>query len=291
MTRDARNGVQPPARAPHAGTTPLACVAGPRRHPGSLSDPPGASGACAGCCDDTGHHVRLIDGFDVSIAGASIELSRGCQRLVAFLALWERPVLRSFVSGNLWPDSDIEHANASLRTTLWRLSTGRRSNLVNATNSHVSLHQLVSVDYHDALAWSRQAITTATEPLPAPWTLAKIDTLAGDILPDWYDDWVLVARERFRQLRLHALEALCEQLTATRRFGEALMAGLGAIQIEPLRESAHRMVIAVHLQEENQIEAMRQYRSYEQLLFRELSLQPSASLRSLVFASRRATTS
>jgi len=51
------------------------------------------------------------------------------------------------------------------------------------------------------------------------------------------------------------------------------------------------MVIAVHLQEENQIEAMRQYRSYEQLLFRELSLQPSASLRSLVFASRRATTS
>jgi DNA-binding SARP family transcriptional activator len=236
-----------------------------------------------------GHHVRLIDGFDVCMDGESVELSRGCQRLVAFLALWERPVLRSFVSGNLWPDSDIEHANASLRTTLWRLSTERRHDLVTATAGHVSLHQSVSVDYRDALAWSRQAIATAAEPLPAPWTLAEIDALAGDVLPDWYDDWVLVARERFRQLRLHALEALCEQLAAAGRFGEALLAGLGAVQIEPLRESAHRKVIEVHLLEDNQIEAMRQYCSYEQLLFRELALHPSASLRSLVFGSRRAT--
>src|SRR6266700_2866149 len=33
--------------------------------------------------------------------------------------------------------------------------------------------------------------------------------LSADLLPDWYDDWLLLEQERFRQLRMHALEALC----------------------------------------------------------------------------------
>ena len=33
-------------------------------------------------------------------------------------------------------------------------------------------------------------------------------------------------RERYHHLRLHALEAMCERLTAARRYGEAVEAGL-----------------------------------------------------------------
>ena len=51
--------------------------------------------------------------------------------------------------------------------------------------------------------------------------------LKGEILPDWYDDWLLLERERIRQLRLHALEAIrCTRLTAAGRFGEAIEAAL-----------------------------------------------------------------
>ena len=63
------------------------------------------------------------------------------------------------------------------------------------------------------------------------------------MLPACYDDWVLVQRDRFRQLRLHALEALCERLTASGRYGEAIDAGLAAVCAEPLRESSHRVLI------------------------------------------------
>jgi DNA-binding SARP family transcriptional activator len=66
------------------------------------------------------------------------------------------------------------------------------------------------------------------------------------------------------------------------RYGEALLAGLAAVAIEPLRESAHRSVIDVHLAEHNQVEALRQYRAYEQLLRTQLALRPSAELRHLV---------
>ncbi|MDQ1721301.1 MAG: hypothetical protein QOI26_1035 [Pseudonocardiales bacterium] len=234
-------------------------------------------------------HVRLIDGFELRHGPVAVDLPRSCQRLIGFLALWERPVLRSFVSGNLWPDSDTEHANASLRSTLWRLPNGRGQCLVHATSNQLALDPSVHVDYRDALVWSR-AVLAHAGPLPAPWTLGEITVLSREVLPDWYDDWVLLARERFRQLRLHALESLCEQLAAVGRFGEALLAGLGAVAIEPLRESAHRRVIAVHLQEHNRIEAIRQYRSYERLLEEELSLQPSAELRQLLVTELRAAT-
>ena len=38
----------------------------------------------------------------------------------------------------------------------------------------------------------------------------------GDLLPDWYDDWLVLERERLRELRVRALERVCERLTAHR---------------------------------------------------------------------------
>ena len=237
------------------------------------------------------YQLSLIDGFELRREGAVIEIPRGCQRLIAFLALWERPVLRSFVSGTLWADSNIDHANASLRSTLWRVPSRDMQEIVAATRSHLSLAASVVVDYRETTTWARTVLAGSAQPLHPAWTVSEICALGSEVLPDWYDEWVLLARERFRQLRLHALESLCEQLASAGRYGEALLAGLGAVAIEPLRESAHRRVIAVHLQEANHIEALRQYRSYERLLQEELSLQPSAALRAmLVPALRPATT-
>lgn len=77
----------------------------------------------------------------------------------------------------------------------------------------------------------------------APWRLGK----AGEPLPEWHDDWVLIARERLRQLRLHGLEELCRGCSADGRHAEATEPSLAAVGREPLRESAHRVLIAAHL--------------------------------------------
>ena len=74
---------------------------------------------------------------------------------------------------------------------------------------------------------------------------------AGELLPHWYDDWVVIERERFRQLRLHALDALCESLAAAGRYAAAVEAGRASVAAEPLRESAHRLLIQAHLAEGN----------------------------------------
>jgi DNA-binding SARP family transcriptional activator len=106
--------------------------------------------------------------------------------------------------------------------------------------------------------------------------------LGADVLPDWYDDWVLLERERFRQLRIRALDRLCESLAGRRRSAEALEVGLAAVAIEPLRESAHRALVRIHLSDGNACEALRQYGLCRRLLGEQLGIEPSDQMEELV---------
>jgi len=93
---------------------------------------------------------------------------------------------------------------------------------------------------------------------------------------------VLLERERLRQLRLHALEALAEKLPAVGRFGEAVQVAQAAVQAEPLRETARRALVRIHLAQGNVAEALRTYESFREQLFDELGVAPSSQMERLV---------
>jgi DNA-binding SARP family transcriptional activator len=222
--------------------------------------------------------LGLLRGFRLERDGGDFDLPLGIQRLVAFLALHNRPLLRLYVAGNLWLDSNEEHANANLRTALWRLHR-LGFNLVDATRSHLSLAPGVVVDLHELSDGARQILRHETAP-----NHEKLDAIVhgGDLLPDWYDEWVIVEREHFRQLRLLALETLCTDLAAAGSYPGAVEAGLACVAAEPLRESAHRALMSAHLAEGNRVEAIRQFRLYEALVRDELGVEPSAALRRML---------
>jgi len=197
---------------------------------------------------------------------------------LALLALRSRPLERLYVAGLLWLDASEERAGASLRSALWRLPQPGGVPVVETSATHLRLASDVYVDFHD-LAARMERLDQASSEIHE---LAPSSALTGDLLPDWYEDWILLERERFRQLRLHALEALCARLTEAGRFGAAVQAGLTAVSGEPLRESAHRTLIQAHLAEGNPGEAVRQYHLYRRLLADELAIEPSAAIRALV---------
>jgi DNA-binding SARP family transcriptional activator len=149
--------------------------------------------------------------------------------------------------------------------------------LGNATD--IWLHPELGVDLWDAEARARALCRPEA---PAGELLADLDVLGQDLLPGWDVEWLAVDQETFRQKRLHALERSAGVLCESGRFTDALDAGLGAVRSEPLRESAHRRVIEVHLAEGNHAEALRQYDRYRLLLADELGLRPSDSIRRLV---------
>ena len=222
--------------------------------------------------------LTLINGFELHRAGAPVTLPFGAQRLIAFLALKEHPVLRSQVAGTLWPEALDGQAGANLRSTLWRI---RRSgcSAVAGTGGHVGLAPWVMVDLRDTYAVAYRVLDPAAETDVSPSTISRFER---DLLPDWYEDWVQADRERFRQIRLHTLERLSERLAERGLFAGAIEAALSAIAGEPLRESAHRTLIRIYLMEGNKGEAIRQYVMYQRLLWDELGIQPSVELQRLV---------
>ena len=110
---------------------------------------------------------------------------------------------------------------------------------------------------------------------------------AMDLLPGWYDDWVIFERERIRQRLLHALEALSRRLVEVNRCAEAIDAAISAVSADPLRESANRVLIEAHLAEGNLVEARRTYERYRDSVRRELGVEPGEQMTSLVRAGFR----
>ena len=221
--------------------------------------------------------LHLFHGFELRHGDDVVPLPISAQRLVAFLALRSRPVHRLHVAGTLWIDTSEKHANACLRTALWRLRRFGASVVV-ATSTHVAFSDSVAVDAHETATRATAILhggDCGENPVPA---LSQ----SGELLPDWYDDWVLIERERLRQLVLHALERLTAEATDAGRLSEATEAGLAAVALEPLRESAHRLVVEAHLADGNIGEALRQYRLFRRLLRDTLGLQPSPRMESLV---------
>jgi DNA-binding SARP family transcriptional activator len=224
----------------------------------------------------------LLGSFGLTCDGEPVQVPMSVQRVLAFLALHPRPLQRLYVAGSLWLELPEDRAGASLRSALWRLQRcGPR--LVDASAHHLALGAGVDVDLHTAEALARRVLD---ESRPAALDVDG-SALAADLLPDWYESWVLLERESHRQLRLRALEKLCERLLEVGRFDEALELGLAAVAADPLRESAHRAVVRVHLEEGNVNEAVRQYRLFRQLLRDKLGVEPSDRMRRLFQLSRQ----
>ncbi|HSP72017.1 MAG TPA: BTAD domain-containing putative transcriptional regulator [Gaiellaceae bacterium] len=221
--------------------------------------------------------LTLLGSFGFACDGEPVVLPMSAQRVLAFVALHQRPLQRQYVAASLWLDSPEDRAFASLRSALWRLGRHGRA-LVQPQAQLLALAEDVEVDLRESEAEARCAL----DGIEGERLSSSLSAFAEDLLPDWYEDWVVLERERYRQLRLRALDALCERLTAADRLAEALEAGLAAVAGEPLRESAHRAVIRVHLAEGNVGEAIRQYRLCRRLLREQLGIEPSARMQELI---------
>lgn len=219
----------------------------------------------------------LFGALRLSRGGHEVFIQLSAQRLIALVAL-RTAIRRVEAAGILWPDVPDARATARLRTTLWRL---RRSgpDVLSAANGQLFVHDGIDVDYRDWMAVALQIIDQPGSVGEADLGLLRPH---GELLTGWYDDWILLERERVRQLQLHVLEAAAEQLLRRGLHAAALEFALGALCMEQSRESAHRLVIRVHLAEGNVGEAWRQFKRCEYVLGKELGIRPSGQLRALL---------
>jgi DNA-binding SARP family transcriptional activator len=231
---------------------------------------------------DDRYQLTLLGGFSLRRDGAEIELAPSAQRLLAFLAVHRRHP-RGYVSSMLWPEYPQEQALASLRTALWRVRS-RAGGILLSTRHDLDLDPDVTVDLHHLAEAAHQVVESADQERPLADVQDVLGTLSspGELLPGWYDDWVLTEREQARLLHVRALEALAEQLLTHNRPSTAVHAALTATALEPFRDSAHAAVLRAYLSEGNTTEAIRHFQHYRTLLHRELGVEPSPALYNLV---------
>lgn len=190
--------------------------------------------------------LRLLKGFALTISHTRVPVCTSTQRLLAFLALQDIPRSRAYVAGILWPDVTTARANANLRSSLWR-ATRTGHSIIEASPQEMAISKDISVDLHEAVRHAHRLLDNS-RPCDDILTMRTLADLSADLLPEWPEnDWMLIEQEQYHQLRLYALEAMTERLTAARRHGEAVAAGLAAVRAEPLRESAHRVLVKAHL--------------------------------------------
>ena len=228
-----------------------------------------------------GNELSLLGGFVFSVGGdALLGVSAGSQRLLAFLAVRDRAMPRNHVAGTLWPESTDDHAGASLRSAVSRLRGPARA-AVTVTAADLSLAEGVAVDVHHSQQLARRLIDRDGARSDGDIGAASVSALSGDLLPGWYDDWAVIAAEDWRQLRMHALEAVAARLTDADRLAEAAAAALAAVRAEPLRETARAALIRVHMAQGNQSAAYGEFERYRVLLRAEIGVEPTARLTEL----------
>jgi two-component SAPR family response regulator len=159
---------------------------------------------------------------------------------------------------------------------------GPTRHAVKVTAHDLSLDEGVAVDVHYSQALARRLIDRDAPLLDGDIATPAVTALSDDLLPGWYEDWAVIAAEDWRQLRLHALEAVAARLTAADRLAEAAEAALAAVRAEPLRESARAALIRVHMAEGNQPDAIGEFERYRVLLRAELGIEPTSRLRHLL---------
>jgi DNA-binding SARP family transcriptional activator len=219
--------------------------------------------------------LQLLDHFAFEAEGESSNVPLVVQRLLAFLGL-RGLSHRSRIAGTLWPDVEETQALASLRTTVWRLKKVS-PDCVRCEGLSLGLHPRVTVDTHDQETFVNTLLNGNVD--DPEWLRAGLPHLRqGDLLPGWYEDWVIVERERMNILRLHALENAARILTRHRELDAALDLALEAVRTEPLRETAQAVLMSVYIAEGNVADAVHQYDSFSRLLHRELGIAPSSQL-------------
>lgn len=237
---------------------------------------------------DCGHlELDLLRFWQLRRDGEIVHVALRQQRLIAALAI-RGPRARNYVAGLLWPDCPEPRALESLRVSVHMVSR-QVPGLLAKDGSVLALDPVVEVDLNRVRAMLQETAggteTASVRQESGTGSAPKTALLAlrdADLLPGWYEDWVVFEQSRLHQDRLHALTLLSRSLLATGDCECAVEAATAALEIEPLYESAVRALVTAELALGNPVSALHAYENYATALRRDTGILPSEALDNLI---------
>jgi DNA-binding SARP family transcriptional activator len=228
---------------------------------------------------DGPHRVTVLGAFTLTSSSSApgaggVALGTDARRLVAYLAVHPRRQRRAALAADLWPG----------------LAEGAALRLLDDAVAAVDVPGLLATDDDGGLALAADVEVDLDVAMRLVRTLPEVPgsqdvdltLLRSDILPGWTASWLAVERERFRQLRLHAVEERSARLTAAGRHEEAVALARRAVRCAPSRESARRAVINAMLAQGDVAGAMAEHDEYQELLRSSVGAAPAFPIDTLL---------
>ncbi len=219
--------------------------------------------------------------------------SRRGNELLAYLLLNRHTLhARERLAGLFWGDSDDQKARHCLNTTLWRLQgilgllPARQQSYLKVDPRHIGFNltsdfHLDVAEFETRCAWAEQLDPEAIDQ-QAFLLRQAITFYRADLLPNCYEEWCLVERERLQNLYLRALGRLLAYHVAHDERDAAIDCARRILSGDPLREEVHRELIQIYLATGQHGAALRQYRACEEVLRRELTVAPMPETQALL---------
>jgi len=230
-----------------------------------------------------GLRLTLLGGFEALLTtGEAVDLPAQKDRaLLAFLAIGSGAAhSRDRLAGLLWSEHGDQQARDSLKQALMRLRRGLGGDMLRADRQSIGLDSdAVSVD---TLLFEGLVRDGSLEALIQAAALYHGDLLDGLAVRDpAFEDWLLVERQRLRQLFERALAALMAKALAESDADSAVAAAQRLSLLDPLSESACRTLMQVHGDRGETVQALRLYDRLRERLYREMGVQPEAATTAL----------
>jgi DNA-binding SARP family transcriptional activator/tetratricopeptide (TPR) repeat protein len=220
--------------------------------------------------------VRLLGKFDVRFDDALVKIpSRSEQSLFAFLILHAGAAFRrEHLAGLFWLDSDETLAKGYLRQALWRLRKAFSSASPNVPNYFQADKISMTFDSQQAY-WLDVAQLKKGHQETIDDLIIATQVYTGELLPGFYDEWVLRERERLHALFERKMQRLLELLSSASRWEELIRQAERWIVLGDTPESAYRALILAHAAQGDVSMALAAYKRCLQALERELGVLPS----------------
>lgn len=196
----------------------------------------------------------------------------------------------------LWPEIDRELGRGKLRFMLHSLRQQLERSDPNASSSLAlsgtrlliadrSTLRLDPVAFTTDVAEFRAALQAAPR-IAAPGERAQLLGAAaalyqGELLPGFFEPWVLAERQHLAESHLELLQQLATALEEAGDPESALAYAQQAVSIDPLREEAHYLLMRLYAAAGQPSATLHQYHELERLLREELGETPSAASRTL----------
>ncbi len=205
--------------------------------------------------------------------GAILLPARKDQLLLAYLVLYPAEHAREKLAALCWGDSSDVQARTSLRTALKNLRKQLGDNLLLADRETVQINPAFPLwvdarEFKDEIGRMKDENEFILHP-------SSFIPYSGDLLADFYDDWILPEREQYRELYLGALEQLTQAARAASEYERAMQYAHRIIYTDPANERAHQHLMFCHLALGDPSAALKQYAVCARALQTELEVEPA----------------